>query len=65
MPSTSAQKLKIKESYSLLTVNAPAEFQKDLGELPDNVSISGKTKAYNQIHWFVKDKAQMEKEVSK
>jgi hypothetical protein len=65
MPSTIAQKLKIKDGYSLLTVNAPAEFEKELVDLPPSVSISGKATTYNQIHWFVKDKSQMEKEVGK
>ena len=65
MPSTTAQKLKIKEGYSLLTLHAPPDFEKNLGELPPEVSISETTKKYNQVHWFVKDKAQMDKEVAK
>jgi len=65
MPSTTAEKLKIKEGYSLLTIHAPADFEKDLGGFPADIKISEKTKAYNQIHWFVKDKAQLEKEVDK
>src|SRR5215207_3360037 len=65
MSSTIAQKLKIKEDYSLLTINAPADFKKDIEGLPAGVTISEKTKTYNQIHWFVKDKAQMEKEIDK
>jgi hypothetical protein len=65
MPSTIAQKLRIKEGYTLLTINAPAEFKRDLGDLPEGVKISATAKSYNQIHWFVKDKAGMEKEVVK
>jgi hypothetical protein len=65
MPTTIAQKLKIKEGYTLLTVNEPREFQNDLGDLPEDVTITEKAKNYNQVHWFVKDKAQMEKEVNK
>ncbi|GAA4752022.1 YdeI/OmpD-associated family protein [Flavisolibacter ginsenosidimutans] len=63
MPSSTAQKLKIKEGYTLLTVHAPSDFKTALGELPKDVKLSGKTKTYNQIHWFVKDKAQVEEEV--
>ena len=63
MALTTTQKLKIKDNYTLLTIHAPAEFKNDLGELPNGVAIAAKTKNYNQIHWFVKDKAQMEKEV--
>ena len=65
MAFTTAQKLKIKENFSLLTIHAPAEFKAALGELPSGVIISNKAKNYNQIHWFVKDKAQMESEVAK
>lgn len=65
MALTTAQKLKIKEGFTLLTIHAPAEFKPDLGNLPTGVTISDKTKNYNQVHWFVKDKAQMEKEVNK
>lgn len=65
MAQSTAQKLKVKENYTLLTIHAPAEFENDLGALPENVSITDKTKNYNQVHWFVKDKAQMEKEVDK
>jgi hypothetical protein len=63
MPSTTAQKLKIKEGYTLLAINAPRDFKNDLGELPDGVQLSDKAKTYNQIHWFVRDKAQLEEEV--
>lgn len=63
MPSTTAQKLRIKEAYSLLTLHAPADFKNDLGELPENVRISEKPKTYNQVHWFVKNKAQLDEEV--
>src|SRR4051812_26705679 len=65
MPSTTAEKLKIKEGYSLLTIHAPVDFEKDVVGLPADIKISEKAKAYNQIHWFVKDKAQLEKEVDK
>ena len=59
-----AQKLKIKESFVLLSIHAPADFQQKLGELPMNVKISSSTKKFNQVHWFVQNKAQLEKELS-
>lgn len=65
MPNSVAQKLKIKEGFNLLTINAPADFKKNLGLLPAGVKISGDTKNYNQIHWFVMNKSQMEKELGK
>jgi hypothetical protein len=64
MPNTLAQKLKIKEGYTLLTINAPADFQKTLAPLPPGVKISTSAKEYNQVHWFVKNKAEMEKELN-
>ena len=65
MPLSTAQKLKIKEGYSILTINAPADLKKNLGDLPFTVSISDKAKNFDQIHWFVKDKATMEKDLKK
>ena len=58
-----AQKLKIKEGDLLLSINAPVDFEKKLGPLPNGVSIVDKGKGFSQVHWFVKDKAQMEKEL--
>jgi len=63
MPTTLLQKLKIKEGFTLLTPNAPPDFQKTLSPLPAGVKISASAKNYNQVHWFVTNKAQMEKEL--
>lgn len=60
MAASTAQKLKIKESFALLTINAPADFKNSLSPLPDGVKISASVKAPHQVHWFVRDKAQME-----
>ncbi|MFT3980030.1 MAG: YdeI/OmpD-associated family protein [Ferruginibacter sp.] len=65
MPATVADKLKIKENYTLLTLHAPESFEKELGRLPASVKITGSGKTYHQVHWFVLNKAQMEKELSK
>src|SRR6476661_100139 len=65
MATSTAQKLKIKENFSLLTINAPADFRKNIGELPKGVKISNDSKNYNQVHWFVVNKAQMDKELTK
>ena len=65
MATSTAQKLKIKENTQLLTVNAPPEFKKNIGAIPAGVKISSETKNYDQVHWFVKDKAQLNKEVKK
>jgi hypothetical protein len=65
MPTTTAQKLKIKEGSTLLTINAAADFKKNLGPLPSGVKVSSDAKIYNQVHWFVMNQAQMDKELSK
>ncbi|HEV8286014.1 MAG TPA: YdeI/OmpD-associated family protein [Chitinophagaceae bacterium] len=65
MPTTTAQKLKIKEAFTLLTVNAPIDFKKNIGTLPAGVKISADAKKYDQIHWFVMNKAQLDKELNK
>jgi hypothetical protein len=63
MATALSQKLKIKEGFTLLTINAPSGFQKTLAPLPAGVKISASAKNHNQIHWFVTNKAQMEKEL--
>ena len=61
MPSTLAQKLRIKDGFVLLALNAPADFKKKLNI--GDISIVSSGKNYDQIHWFVQTKAQMEKEL--
>jgi len=65
MATSTTQKLKIKENFSLLTINAPGDFKKNIGELPKGVKISNDSKNFNQVHWFVMNKAQMDKELTK
>ncbi|MES1218550.1 MAG: YdeI/OmpD-associated family protein [Bacteroidota bacterium] len=70
MATSISQKLRIKEKAILLTLNAPADFKKGLQGLPANVKIIDKGKdpiaiGYNQVHWFVFNRAQLEKEMSK
>ena len=60
MAASTAQKLKIKEGFALLTINAPADFKNSLGPLPDGAKVSPSIKAPSQVHWFVRDKAEME-----
>jgi hypothetical protein len=65
MATTISDKLKIKPGYNLLTLHAPDNFKKKLGALPAGVKISDSTKTYNQVHWFVMNRAQLEKEMSR
>lgn len=65
MPFSIAQKLRIKSGFNLLTLHAPADFKKGLGTLPAGVKITDNGKACDQVHWFVLNKAQLEKEMGK
>jgi len=65
MATSIADKLRIKEKFTLLTLNAPADFKKGLGELPKGVKIINSGQTYDQVHWFVMNRAQLEKEMSK
>ena len=65
MASSVADKLKIKSGYTLLVLGAPSNFKSNLDGLPTGVKISPDAKDYQQIHWFVKDRKQMEKELGK
>jgi hypothetical protein len=65
MANSIAQKLRIKEKTTLLTLNAPAEFKTDLTDLPKGVKITESAKDYDQVHWFVLNRKQLEKEMSK
>ncbi|MBL7743695.1 MAG: YdeI/OmpD-associated family protein [Chitinophagaceae bacterium] len=60
-----ADKLKIKAKHTLLTLHAPADFKKGLQGLPPGVRITDSGKEYDQVHWFVFNRAQLKKEMSK
>jgi len=60
-----AQKLRIQEGMTILTVHAPANFQENLGKLPPGSTIISKPGNYDQIHWFVRDRAGMEKDLNR
>jgi hypothetical protein len=64
MATSTATKLKIKEGYSLLPINAPSDFKKNLGTLPAKAKITTTKTGYDQIHWFVHNRAQLEKELN-
>ncbi|MGH2552942.1 MAG: YdeI/OmpD-associated family protein [Chitinophagaceae bacterium] len=65
MANSISDKLRIKAKYTLLTINAPVDFKKGLQGLPARVKITDSGKDYNQVHWFIFNKAQMEKEMSR
>jgi Bacteriocin-protection, YdeI or OmpD-Associated len=59
------KKMRIKENYVLRTLNAPADFKKNLEPLPVGLKVSPTAKDYDQVHWFVRNKKQMEEELNK
>ena len=65
MANTISQKLRIKKRFTLLALNAPADFKKGLTDLPPGVKITTSGNDYDQVHWFVFNKAQLEKEMGK
>jgi hypothetical protein len=65
MATTIAQKFKIKEGNTILTIDPPYNYKKSLGTLPAAVKVTDSGKTFNQVHWFVKNKAEMEKGVKK
>jgi len=65
MATSISDKLKIKAKNTLLTLNAPGNFKKGLAGLPTGVKITDTGKEYDQVHWFVMSRAQLEKEMSK
>ncbi|RYD76722.1 MAG: hypothetical protein EOP53_14205, partial [Sphingobacteriales bacterium] len=65
MVKTIAGKLRIKKGDGLLTLHPPDDFEVTLGDLPEDVLVGTNLKAYNQVHWFVLNQAQIDKELSK
>ena len=65
MPKSISEKLRIRGNFSLLTINAPSDFKKGLKEIPAGVKFITAGKSFDQVHWFVVNKADMEKGVDK
>ena len=64
MANSVAAKFRIRENDRILSLSAPPGYRKDLGALPAGVTITGEAKDFQQIHWFVRNRAQLEKELS-
>jgi hypothetical protein len=64
MALTTAQKLRMKEGMNILTVNAPTECIAQIRSLAARLTVSASIPDYEQIHWFVKNKADMEKSLT-
>ena len=62
MPSTTAQKLRIRENDTIRVLHAPGDYEADLEPLPAHVRINSRARDFQQLHWFVRNRAQVEKE---
>jgi hypothetical protein len=60
-----ADKLKIKAGTTVHLIHEPKGYAKAYGKIPAGVKFSETPKGATQIHWFVENKAQMEKELPK
>jgi len=63
MAQSIAQKLKIKEGQVLRTLDAPAGFEPGLQPLPPGVIVSETAEDYQQLHWFVRNRGDVDKGV--
>jgi hypothetical protein len=63
MATSLTDKLRIKEGFSLFPINAPADFKEHLGALPAKAKIVSSTTDIDQVHWFVLNSKQLEKEL--
>lgn len=61
---TISQKLRIRENAVLLVLNPPADFAGKLKGLPPGVSMKRSAQVADQVHWFVRSRAQLEKQMS-
>jgi len=60
-----SKRLRITEGTAIIALHAPADYKKTLGALPKGVTISNKLAKSGFIHLFVKNKAELEKEIVK
>jgi hypothetical protein len=63
MPLTISQKLKIKTGDILLPIDAPANFEATLKPLPGGAFVDSTAKKFSQVHWFVKNKADIDRQL--
>ncbi|RYY50989.1 MAG: hypothetical protein EOO06_02145 [Chitinophagaceae bacterium] len=56
-------KLKIREAARLRILDAPENFAKSLGGLPAGVTLGKAIQPFDQLHWFVRNRAELEKKL--
>lgn len=63
MASSTAQKLRIREGDSIFPIHPPIDYEPSLGALPPGSHITATATGAGHVHWFVKNKAQMQQEL--
>jgi hypothetical protein len=59
------QKLGIKPGFTVVTINAPRNYRRLLGTIPEGVTFSGRLKTNsNFVHAFIKKRSELEKRLS-
>ena len=53
-------KLRLKTGMKILTISAPADFEKTLDAKKSGIVIGPDLKDYDQVHWFVKTKKEVD-----
>lgn len=65
MATSIADKLKLKSGMNVHVIHEPKGYARAFGTLPSGVKFIDDAKGATQIHWFVENRAQMEKELPK
>jgi hypothetical protein len=58
-------KLRLKPGMKILTISAPADFEKTIDAKKSEIAVGPNLKDYDQVHWFVKTKKEVEAGVTK
>lgn len=60
------KKMRISAPHTIATLNAPADFEQQLGLLPEGIRVIRQPEGnYDSLHWFVKSKADVDKQTEK
>ncbi|WP_207493672.1 YdeI/OmpD-associated family protein [Aridibaculum aurantiacum] len=65
MPQSLVQKLKIQPASVIRVLHAPEDFAELLAPLPAEVVVTEDAAHFDQLHWFVKDKAALHEDLPK
>ncbi len=65
MANANAQKFRIREKAVILLIGAPEGIENSWGLLPPGVRFGKRLKDPDQVHWFVKTRADMEKDLTR